>query len=127
MAIIVDKATGNIELYQGDSGEIYIEGIPTNRNYHVFFSIYNSNGKIIGDEVDIYSYNADTVVLTIPSSLTDLLTVTGGIESTEEYYYGVKLCDEENGIEDTQYVNGGKMGELNTITVYPKKVEGIIS
>lgn len=126
MAIIVDKKTGNIELYQGDSGEIVIEGIPTNRNYRVYFSIYNSKGKIVGNEIDIYSYNASTVILKIPSFLTDLLTVTGGIDNTATYYYGIKLCDEENEIEDTQYVNGGQIGDLNTITVYPKKVEGII-
>ena len=124
MALLVDEKTGNIELYQGDSGEIKISGIPSNKNYHVFFSIYNSKGKIIGDEVDVYSYQLDTVVLTIPTSLTDLLVVKGGINSTEEYYYGIKICDEENGIEDTQYINGASIGELNTITVYPKKTEG---
>lgn len=124
MAFIVNN-NGDIDLVQGDSGEILISGIPTDRNYKVFFSIYNSVGEIIGNEVNVYSNKSDEVILNIPSSLTDLLNVTGGIDSTEEYYYGIKLCDEENNTEDTQYINGGQIGDLNRITVYPKKVEGI--
>ena len=39
------------------------------------------------------------------------------------YYYGIKLCS-DNGFEDTLLIGNGDIGTLNTMTVYPKKVEG---
>lgn len=121
--IIYDN--GDMEIVQGDSFPFLIEGIKTDKDYEVYFSIYNSKGKRIGDEVHVNSGYADSVVLEIPSTLTDLLTVKGGIESTEDYYYGIKLCHAESGLEETQKINGKEVGELSVITVHPKKVEGI--
>ena len=123
---LVDEITGNIELRQGDSGTLYVDGIPTDKNYKVYFSIYNSNGKILGDEIWVYSYQLSLVTIEIPSSLTDLLTVKGGIDDTAEYYYGVKVCDEETGFEDTQVIGNKDVGDLNIITVHRKTTEGTV-
>ena len=56
------------------------------------------------------------------SSLTDLLKVPSNSE-TATYNYGVKVCSDD-GYEDTLNIGGSDMGDKNTITVYPKKVEG---
>ena len=89
------------------------------------FSIYDSNGNIVGDEVWVNSNYQSQIVLEIPSGLTDNLIVTTGIDGTEDYYYGIKTCLESTGFEDTLCVGNSDIGDLNTITVHPKKVEGI--
>lgn len=125
MAFLVDKETGNITLVQGDSGTLVVDGIDTDQNYKVFFSVYDEDGRILGDEVYIYSNFSPVVSFQIPASLTDLLKVDGGIEDTATYYYGIKTCLEATGFEDTLCIGDSDIGDLNTITVYPKKVEGI--
>lgn len=124
MAFIVDE-DGSIELVQGDSGTLVVEGIDTDKNYKVFFSIYDEDGKIIGDEVYTYSNYSPVVSFQVPATLTDLLKVDGGIDDTATYYYGIKTCYEGTGFEDTLCIADGDIGDLNTITVHPKKVEGI--
>ena len=73
MAFLVDETTGNITLVQGDSGTLVVDGIDTDQNYKVFFSIYNDDGVIIGDEVYTYSNFSPVAHFEIPASLTDLL------------------------------------------------------
>ena len=124
MAFIVDSTTGDITLVQGDSGEILIEGLNTDKNYTVYFAFYNNKRRIIGTEVSISTNYNDHVILAIPASLTDLLIVPQGAE-TAEYYYGIKVCNSTDGFEDTVCIGSKDIGDLNVITVYPKKVEGI--
>lgn len=123
MPFIVDNE-GNITLVQGDSGEITFDNIPTDRNYLVCFAIQNNKRQFIGEQIPVFSNGEKTVVINIPSSLTDLLVVKSGQE-TAEYYYGVKICDENTGLEDTMILGDKDIGSLNIITVYPKKVEGL--
>ena len=65
-----------------------------------------------------------TVVIKLLGNYTRLLTVEEG-NKTQRYYYGVKICSETDNTEETLLIGGSKMGDLNTITVYPQKVEGI--
>ena len=126
MAFIVDTETGDITLVQGDSGELFIEGLNTDKNYTVYFAFYNSKRKRLGSEIYVSSNGNPSVTIIIPASLTDLLTVPQGSDMAE-YYYGIKVCyDYGNGYEyeDTVIIGNKDIGELNTITVYPKKVEG---
>ena len=116
---------GDIETTQGDSFPLLVEGLYSDKNYELYYSIYDSKGRIKGDEVHISTGGASSVVLEIPSNLTDLLTVKGGIDSTEDYYQGLKICDPETGYEETLRINGKALGELSVITVHPKKTEGI--
>ena len=125
MAFVVDENTGDITLVQGDSGEIVIEGLPSDSNYSVYFAFYNENRKTIGEEV-MQTYSASVVTMFIPSSLTDLLTVNKDDDYTE-YYYGIKICNESTGYEDTMCINDSDIGDLNTVKVYPKKVEGVLN
>ena len=124
MAFIVDSETGDMTLYQGDSGELLVRGLNTDKNYTVYFAFYNKKRRRLGTEVSIEANYSDHVNLSIPASLTDLLTVPLGLDS-EEYYYGIKICDSVTGYEDTSSIGNKGFGDLNVVTVYPKEVEGL--
>lgn len=123
MAFKVDK-NGNITLVQGDSGQLVVNGLPTDQNYVCFFAIQDQHRKPVGQEIPVNTGGASTIPFLIPSTLTDLLTVPLD-EETWTYYYGVKLCSQSDLTEDTLILGGSDLGIKNTITVYPKKVEGI--
>ena len=123
MAFTIDK-DGNITLIQGDSGELVINGLPTDKNYSVYFAIQDENRNPIGSEIELDTNNSSSVIFTITGSLTNLLTVNKDDE-TATYYYGIKLCNKDDFMEDTLLIGNTQIGSLNTITVYPKKVEGI--
>lgn len=124
MSAIIDE-NGNIEIVQGDSLTLYVDGLDTDENYEIYFAIYDVYGNRVGNEVSVNSNNQPTVILQIPSTLTDNLVVSSGIDGTEEYYYGIKACLSDSGYEDTLCIGDSDIGELNTFTVYPRKVEGI--
>ena len=121
MAFRIDE-NGNITMVQGDTGRLVVNGLNTDQNYTVYFAIQDENRRPIGNEVNVQSNMQPTVVFELASQLTDLLEVAED-EETHTYYYGVKTCTAE-GFEDTLSIGGSDMGDKNTITVYPKKVEG---
>ena len=122
MAFIADIKTGDITLVQGDSGELVLDGLNTDKNYTVYFSVYDSHRNAIGSEISVSSNRSSTVVIVLSAQFTDLLTVPKK-EAAAIYYYGIKVCDTD-GFEDTVCVGDKDIGELNIITVYPKTVEG---
>lgn len=121
MAFRIDE-NGNITMVQGDTGRLVVNGLNTDKNYTVYFAIQDENRRPVGNEVNVESNMHPTVVFELASQLTDLLEVAKD-EETHTYYYGVKTCTAE-GFEDTLTIGGSDMGDKNTITVYPKKVEG---
>lgn len=121
MAFRIDE-NGNITMVQGDTGRLIVNGLNTDQNYTVYFAIQDENRRPVGNEVNVESNMQSTVVFELASQLTDLLKVAED-EETHTYYYGVKTCTAE-GFEDTLSIGGSDMGDKNTITVYPKKVEG---
>ena len=121
MAFMIDN-DGNITMIQGDTGRLVVNGLMTDQNYDVYFAIQDENRRPIGNEISVQSNSQPTVVFELSSNLTDLLKV-GQDEETHEYYYGVKTCTAD-GFEDTLTIGSGDMDDRNTITVYPKKVEG---
>lgn len=116
---------GNITLVQGDNGELVVTGLPTDKNYTLYFNIYDENRKFIGSEVFVNTNKNETVTLDISASLTDYMNVKKE-DDFAIYYYGLKLCYTDEGIEDTLLIGNSNLGDLNTITVYPKKVEGTV-
>ena len=122
MAFMIDN-DGNITMIQGDTGRLVVNGLMTDQNYTVYFAIQDENRRPIGNEISVQSNSQPTVVFELSSNLTDLLKV-GQDEETHEYYYGIKTCTKD-GLEDTVIIENGQIGDINTITVYPKKVEGI--
>jgi hypothetical protein len=121
MAFRIDE-NGNITMIQGDTGRLVVNGLNTDKNYTIYFAIQDEKRRPVGNEVFVQSNNQPTVVFELSSSLTDLLKV-GQNDETATYYYGVKSCSPD-GFEDTLPIGGSDMGDKNTITVYPKKVEG---
>ena len=122
MAFKIDK-NGNISMIQGDSGLITIRGLNPNKNFTVYFAIQDENRKPVGNELSVNSNNSSYVVFQLTGDYTDLLTVKKD-EPCAIYYYGLKICDDNAQREDTLIIASGEIGSLNTITVYPKKVEG---
>lgn len=122
MAYTIDS-DGNITCIQGDTLKIPISGLDTSENYTLYFQVRNSQRKIMGVQQSMNTNNFSDVVFEIPASVTDTLTVPLG-EDTETYYYGIKAVLGQ--VEDTLFLgeNAGFTTE-NTITVYPKKVEGV--
>lgn len=121
MAFEIDN-NGNITMIQGDSGQLVINGLNTDKNYSVYFAIQDENRKPIGNEIMVDSNKQSSVAFVLTSDLTDLLKVNQNDEYAT-YYYGVKVCD-NTGFEDTMLIGNSQIGDINTITVYPKKVEG---
>lgn len=122
MAFDIDN-NGNITCVQGDNGELSVNGLPTDKNYTLYFAIQDEKKHPIGAEIAISTLQQSSVVVVIPATLTDLLTVK---DEFETYYYGIKLCD-SFGLEDTLLLGNSKIGDVNTITVFPKKVEGLLN
>lgn len=123
MAFVVDDK-GTITCYQGDSGEITFSGIPTDKNYKLYFATQDENRKPFGAEIEVNTNRMPNVTVVIPASLSDVWKVPNG-EDYAIYYYGVKVCDTTTGKEDTLMIGGSDFGDLSQIIVYPKKVEGI--
>jgi hypothetical protein len=115
---------GNIKLRQGDSMELVIDGIPTDQNYKVYFAVQNEERVPIGDELDFDSLGKSFVVIKLLGNYTNQFTVDED-KKTQKYYYGVKICSEIDETEQTLALGDSSMDNLNTITVYPRKVEGI--
>lgn len=123
MAYLVDT-NGNITMTQGDSIELVINGIPTDQNYKVFFAAQNEERTPIGNEIMVESYGASSVVIKLEGNYTKQLTVNEDSKS-QRYYYGIKICSDTDNTEETLLLGDSVIGGLNTITVYPMKVEGI--
>ena len=47
MSLSIDE-DGTIYIHQGDSGEIVVSGIPTDKDYTVYFAIKDKDRKTIG-------------------------------------------------------------------------------
>lgn len=123
MAFIVNE-DGNITLIQGDSGTLVINGLPTDKSYTVYFAIQDEKRNPIGSEITIESNGASSVEFVLTGAFTDLLTVKKS-EDYATYYYGIKICSNSDYTEDTLMLADSDISTYNTITVYPKRVEGI--
>lgn len=122
MAFTIDNK-GNFTMIQGDSGSLVITGLNILENYKVFFAIQDRMRKPVGKELVVNSNKSNSVIFELTGEYTDLMTVPKN-EAFAVYYYGIKVCT-DNGLEDTLLLGESSIGELNTITVFPKKVEGI--
>ena len=122
MSLIIDK-DGTISLYQGDSGEVVVSGLDSNKNYTVYFAIQDADRNFIGQELQVGVSNSSTVTFILTSVLTDQLKVPPN-KPFEIYFYGIKACENDSLIENTLFVANDTFGDLNRIIVYPRKVKG---
>ena len=122
----VDEITGNITLRQGDSGEYTIEGLPNNYLYLAYFAVHDEKRNRVGFEIikEIDQTNA-RVTFELTPEFTDYLIVKPN-EEVATYYFDVKLSyySDSTKIEDTLILGDKTPEDKNTITVYPKTVEG---
>lgn len=122
----ITKEDGTILARQGDSGEIYIDGVDIDKNYKVYFGVYDNKRKPVGREVYVYSNFSSEVVISVPSAVTNMWEVPKG-EEFIEYYYGIKICDEETSMEKTLVLANCEFDTENILIVYPRKVEGLLN
>ena len=123
MAFRIDK-NGDMTLIQGDSGKITVSGIKTDKNYKVYFGIKDKKRNTVGNELVVNSNGMSSVIFELTGDFTDLLKVPKN-KHFEMYFYGIKVCDSASNLEDTLVFGGCGFLNLNTIIVFPKKVEGI--
>lgn len=123
MALKIDEE-GTIYLYQGDTGEIVINGIPDDQNYKVYFAVQDMKRNPVGKEIVANSMENSSVAINLDASVTDELIVPAN-KKYETYQYGVKICTPGTLNEDTLFIGSGDFGTVNTMYVYPKKVEGM--
>jgi hypothetical protein len=122
----ITKEDGTIIARQGDGGQVFIDGIDTAKNYKIYFGVKDKKRNAIGREVYVYSNQSSEVVIVIPPSVTNSWVVPKN-EDYVEYYYGIKVCDEETSMEDTLILAGCEFDTENILIVYPKKVEGTLN
>ena len=122
MSLIIDN-DGTISLYQGDSGEVVVLGLDTEKSYTVYFAIQDSSRNLIGQELQVGVSDSDSVTFVLTPEYTDLLEVPKN-KPYEIYFYGIKACESNTSREDTLFVADNTFGDLNRIIVYPRKVIG---
>ena len=120
--LVIDN-DGTISIYQGDSGEITVNGLNENSSYTVYFCIQDENRNTVGEELQISVNNSDTATFVLSPEFTENLTVPKN-KPYKIYYYGIKVCINNSSIEDTLFIANCSYGDLNKIIVYPRKVKG---
>ena len=123
MSLIIDN-NGTISLYQGDSGEIVIYGLDSEKSYTVCFAIQDSKRNLIGEELQVAVTNSDNVTFVLTPEYTDFLEDPKN-KPFETYFYGIKACETDTSKEDTLFIAQNTYGDLNRIIVYPRLVKGV--
>lgn len=129
MSIEITK-NGIVKIIQGDTGEMAVDGIPTDKNYEVYFAIRKKDRTLVTPEMKKETDGKDTVIFKITKEISELLEVPEN-SMCQVYYWGVKLCDPDTGNEDTMRIGecacrNGYFGKWNRLYAYPKISEGII-
>lgn len=90
----------DLKLYCGDTGNLRISNLPTDKNYKVYWEIIRAKTQEKVFELELDSNQADNVLFNLDSKHSDLLTVPN-INTPETYYWSIKICDPQTGAEDT--------------------------
>lgn len=122
---LVDETTGDVITRQGDDGEYTITNLPTDKDYTLYFSVFDENRNKIGEEISVNSLYKDYATFIITPSFSDKLTVKRGEESAE-YYFAIKKCFGIDQIEDTLIIGNKSIYDKNKIIVLPKESEGVM-
>jgi hypothetical protein len=123
----LNKDTGEITTFIGDSGKFYLSGLPlsSSGSTNVYFSVYNDKDDILNEQ-EYTATVSGTLTMFIPAEFTDVLTIPKN-EDSAEYYYGIKVAYYDvdgNRIESTCTIGTHKEDEPTLFTVYPKRTEG---
>ena len=83
----------NLFIRKGDTGNIVFTNLPKDKNYAVYFSVYDPDTyKIMSETQGVFTQASGTVVFAFGTEFTDNLPVG-------DWEYGLKICF--NGTEDT--------------------------
>lgn len=122
-AIYVD-INGNISCRKGDSGTVYVTGVPTDDVYTVSLGVVNPPDRAILNETSVSSNQQSEIQIPISVEFTESLGVG-------RFFYGIKLTGSD-GVEQTVIPNAymDENGQIeiaapNTFTVKPKLAEGL--
>lgn len=115
----------DIYLRQGDTGNLTFEGLPKDKTYTAYLSIYNTETNTITKEIQAYSYRIDintgVAYFRITATLSNSLPVG-------EWTYGLKICadDSEDTILPYSHTEDGTVinDDAPKFTVDYKYVEG---
>ena len=121
--LVIDN-DGTISMYQGDSGEITVNGLDNTSSYVVYLGIQDDKRNPVGEELQVSVNNSSTATFILSSGFTDNLVVPAN-KPYKIYYYGIKVCNSTSSLEDTLFIANGTYGDLNKIIVYPRKVKGL--
>ena len=86
----------NIYMRQGDTGNISFSGIPTDKAYTVYLSVYNPDTEKIIKEIQ-----HTTFVQAQGQALFKLDETTSNSLPVGDWVYGLKICYSGDGSEDT--------------------------
>ena len=119
----------DLYMYQGDTGNIKINGIPITANYKIYLQVFKMDGSETPVNMCKESNFIPFVIFPISSDISNEL-------EPGQYYYAVKLC-----LEDTYGITEETViPPLRNVTVtpsnyknkaffwvYPKQIEGTIN
>ena len=122
---IYKKGYYDLYMFQGDTGNIKINGIPRTADYEIYFEIRDQNGNSVYEK-SVNSMHKSEVIIPISTEVSDIL-------EPGTYTYGVKLCyDNGEYISEETVIPPLKNTSLTPSTyknkalflVYPKQIEG---
>ena len=115
---------GNISCRKGDSGKVYVTGVPTDDTYKVSLGVVNPPDRTILNEITVYSNQQSEVEIPVSVDFTESLGVG-------RFYYGIKLTGtdgEEQTVIPNAYMDQDGQIEIaspKTFIVKPKLAEGL--
>jgi hypothetical protein len=121
MALEINE-DGSIDIYQGDSGSIFVHNLNKDKNYKVYLGVQDKKRNFVFEKT-IEANSVEFVEIKILPSDSQLLTVPLN-KNFETYYYGVKLEEIGTTNSDTMFISNGTYGDLTEMRVYPKQAKG---
>lgn len=121
MALEINE-DGSIDIYQGDSGSIFVHNLNKDKNYKVYLGVQEKKRNFIFEK-NIEANGVEFVEIKILPSDSQLLTIPLN-KNFETYYYGVKVEEIGTTNSDTMFISNGTYGDLTEMRVYPKKAKG---
>lgn len=121
MALEINE-DGSIDIYQGDSGSIFVHNLNKDKNYKVYLGVQDKKRNFVFEKT-IEANRVEFVEIKILPTDSQLLTVPLN-KNFETYYYGVKVEEIGTTNSDTMFISNGTYGDLTEMRVYPKKAKG---
>lgn len=117
------QADGMILTYQGDTILFTSSGVPTDREYVVYFSVKELTSDTDVIEQILCSVENGTVTVHVTPNITDLIPVPEG-KKFKDYRYALKACSIDGTTEHTLQIGKNDVGVETKLRVFRKQSEG---